>query len=176
MKQQSSVELIRALRHFKESYNELNKTWTTHTTDDLDDTEAIRFYPFHQSFDVLSVNKWIDETFEELGANLTAETMVYNPKCSDCPMHPDSGECESNYRSCKDAPCYPESSCKVPFNRDNIIEAIKKFDSVVFSDSASAESDQDHAAIVDLGYECVDELTNRELYDAYNEICFYTNE
>lgn len=60
------TELIEALREFSNAYNRLLTVWTDTTLFDLNRLVAIKFYPFHKSFDELDVNGWVDDTIMEL--------------------------------------------------------------------------------------------------------------
>lgn len=55
---------IQSLLKFKEAYYELLKTW--YENDILDQTESLKIYPFHISFDELNVAEWVDSTVEEI--------------------------------------------------------------------------------------------------------------
>jgi len=68
-------DMIAAINKFKEAYDEMNACWhnliNTHTGEviSLDDTKAIRHYPFDKSFDEYSakLHEWAIDTIEELG-------------------------------------------------------------------------------------------------------------
>lgn len=55
---------IQSLLKFKEAYYELLETW--YENDILDQTESLKIYPFHISFDELNVAEWVDSTVEEI--------------------------------------------------------------------------------------------------------------
>lgn len=63
-------KMIEALTQFGEAYVNLRDEWSRTDTCDLNDTTAIKHYPFDVSFDELNVLDWVVETIEELQKRL----------------------------------------------------------------------------------------------------------
>lgn len=71
------ADQINALKRFKEAYYGLSVMWG-HKDNNLNNTDAIKHYPFHKSFDELDVPGWVDVTINELRAE-TDNTGPYLP-------------------------------------------------------------------------------------------------
>lgn len=61
----SKADQINALKRFKEAYYGLSVMWNRNNSN-LNDTDAVRHYPFHKSFDELDIPGWVDATVTEL--------------------------------------------------------------------------------------------------------------
>jgi hypothetical protein len=59
------ADQINALKRFKEAYYGLSCVWERKESN-LNDTDAVRYYPFHKSFDELNIPGWVDATINEL--------------------------------------------------------------------------------------------------------------
>jgi hypothetical protein len=175
MTNENKLSMIQALRQFKDAYNELNKTWVEgHTTDegfDLNDTEAVRFYPFHKSFDELNVNEWCNEEIAELSGDVK-NVKVLNPICATCTVCTEvtqtiTGSPLEPYRQClADADCGP---MYIPYNRDLLVTHIFEVDKDIVQDDFS---DQLEHYIMD-GLTGLNDLTDYEILDIY---CTYVGE
>lgn len=60
------MDILEALKQFKEAYNTINELWGNNPLRDLNELNAIELYPFKKSFDEIDVNTWINETITEL--------------------------------------------------------------------------------------------------------------
>lgn len=60
------LKMIEALTQFGEAYINLRDVWSQAHTCDLNNTTAIKHYPFDTDFDELNVVDWIVETIDEL--------------------------------------------------------------------------------------------------------------
>jgi hypothetical protein len=121
----SKVKLVAALRQLKEAHENLNAAWVEKSDTDLNDTESIRFYPFHRSFDELKVTTWCDETIKELVGDLPENLTMLNPECIQC------GHCiEVNIMGISKFECIADGGnegCEevyIPYDREKIITAI----------------------------------------------------
>ena len=56
-------KMVEALENFRKAYLGL---LLLPDLDDINNTEAIKLYPFNRSFDELGVVEWVDATVEEL--------------------------------------------------------------------------------------------------------------
>lgn len=64
-------EQIEALNGFKQAYIRLQFMWDGRGKGtNLNDTDAVRDYPFHKSFDELNVRNWVDRTVAELRSSV----------------------------------------------------------------------------------------------------------
>lgn len=67
--QKDEIDLtLQALENFRKAYFQLLYKWWDN--DILDNTESLNKYPFNKSFDALSIPQWIEETIEEIKANI----------------------------------------------------------------------------------------------------------
>jgi hypothetical protein len=58
--------MIKALEDLRDSHNNLINEWHSFDGLDLNETESIKLYPFHMSFDDLNVTEWVEETLHEI--------------------------------------------------------------------------------------------------------------
>jgi hypothetical protein len=59
----NNLKMITAMKKFMEAYREIDELWSDAG---LDETEAIKLYPFDHSFDELNINGWCTATIDEL--------------------------------------------------------------------------------------------------------------
>lgn len=169
MQNKSKLELIAGLRKFREGYYALDKAWQEDTDTDLNKTAAIRYYPFKQAFDAIDVHKWIHETLLELGATVSPDTKILNPKCASCtqchqvtqtvtrsPIDDGWFQCIGDVGTALEC-----AELMIPYDRDSVIGYLVTYDMNSVHDGFES--------ILTEGTDGIGQLTDLELLEYYND-------